>query len=255
MIDKIYTDLLHKIRDTGEVLKGRNGNTVSIVNANLTLPFTNELLAVTVKKTFYKKAIAEFIWILSGEKNIEYLQKNGVLWWNGWANDKNELTLSYGEQLRSYNGVFDQIPYVISQIKKGSRRAHITLWNPCDLDKQELPCCYTGFDFVVRKDNKLEMVMNFRSSDVFLGLPMDIIVGQMLLLYVAHESSLKATKLHLNLSNAHIYEEHIPLINKVLIAKSYKPAIINNIGNFTDINSYDIVGYKSSDYIKAPLIH
>jgi len=254
-INSEYKQLVYSVLSKGVDIIGRNGKTKVLVNQTLNIDISNDIIPIlSLKKIFYKKAFAEFIWMLKGTNNIEYLQKHGIRWWDSWADKDNNLQKSYGYQLRNFNGTFDQLDYVIKELnKKGtSRRAHITLWNPSNLDSQELPCCYTSFNFV-KINNQLEMIMNFRSSDVFLGLPYDIIVGSLFAKYIADKTGLVATKLHINLSNAHIYEAHNKQANSMAQNNAFTVPTIS-IGNFKCIDTYIVSNYKSNEYIKTKII-
>ena len=138
------------------------------------------------------------------EVALSHVNDNNVNWWDGFAKN-NKLGKIYGYQIRNYNGSFDQIKYVINEINNNSRRALITLWNPSELKEQALPCCYTQLNFV-RINNKLNMSINFRSSDLFLGLPYDIIFAALFLHTIANECNLEANILGLNIADAHIYK-------------------------------------------------
>jgi thymidylate synthase len=167
-----------------------------------------------------------------------------VYWWNEFKMKNNKLGKIYGHQIRNYNNEIDQIKYCIKEINNNSRRAVITLWNPSDLKDQALPCCYTQFNFV-RIENKLNMIINFRSSDLFLGLPYDVIVGALFLIKIAGKTNLIANRLAMNLADAHIYETHIPQVDK------YINSIIYGLPVF---KKNKLINYKHNKYLKTKLI-
>ena len=87
-------------------------------------------------------------------------------------------------------------------------------------------CCWRyrpcrQFNFV-RVNNKLNMTMHFRSSDLFLGLPYDIIVGALFLKTIADRCGLIPSTLGLNLADAHIYESHTSQVIKYISAETFK---------------------------------
>ena len=200
----------------GELTHNRTGvKTLTSFNQVLNIDLQEGFPIITAKKVFYDKGLHEYIWFKEGMHTTRYLNEHDIRWWNQYANDHGDLGKVYGYQLRSFNGEFDQLDYVIKQINLNSRRAHITLWNPTELEEMALPPCYTGFDFV-RVNGTLNMSMDFRSSDAFLGLPYDIIVGALLLHEVASFCELKVGKLGLSLKNVHIYENHVDQVNQYL---------------------------------------
>ena len=240
-----YKNLLKDIMFHGSKEPNRTGiDAITLFGQELKINLSNGLLPiVTGKQIFYKKAYHEFIWFVEGLTTINYLNQHNINWWNQYADSRGNLGKTYGYQLRSYNGEFDQLDYVCKVLKQRSRRAHITLWNPSELNETALPCCYTGFTFVIT-DNKLNMSMQFRSSDAFLGLPYDIIVGALLLKKVADFSELELGEFKLNLENVHIYENHIKQVKKYLSLPTY------NLPNF---NGTENIAYKHGPYIKAEL--
>ncbi len=168
-----YKQLLMRCLLDGEITENRTGVvTKKLFNQSFNIDMRKEFPIVTGKKIFFEKALHEFLWIFNGDTNVEYLNKHGIEWWNSYADNK-ELGKVYGYQLRRFNDTFDQIEYVKSEIKNNSRRAVISLWNPTDLEEQALPCCYTQITFV-RENDHLNMAIDFRSSDLFLGLPYDL---------------------------------------------------------------------------------
>ena len=101
----------------------------------------------------------------------------------------------------------------------------------------------------MRVNDKLNMTMHFRSSDLFLGLPYDIIVGALFLKTIADECNLTPSILGLNLADAHIYESHTSQVIEYNKANIYKlPTLQGKYEN------YSLLNYKHNKFIKAELI-
>ena len=243
-----YKQLLMRCLLHGELCDNRTQEkTFKLFNESFNINLQEGFPIVTGKKIFFEKALAEFKWIYEGRTDLKYLQDNNINWWNEFAIN-NKLGKIYGYQLRRFNNSFDQIKYVINEIKNNSRRALITLWNPTDLKEQVLPCCYTQMNFV-RINNNLNMSINFRSSDLFLGLPYDIIFAALLLKTIADECNLKEHLLGINLADAHIYECHKDNIKEYYNNKNYiLPKLKGNYKN------YLLENYKHNKYIKSKLV-
>lgn len=242
-----YTNLLKDVLKNGVESENRTGiNTTKLFNKSLNIDLTDGFPVVTGKKIFFNKALAEFQWMFNGNTDLKYLQDRGVNWWNDFAH-KGSLGKVYGYQIRNYNNSFDQVQYVINEIKSNSRRALINLWNPTDLKDQALPCCFTQMNFV-RTNNTLNLAVNFRSSDLFLGLPYDIIVVGLFLVTIAKLCNLNPSVLGINLMDAHIYKNHYNQTAKYIKATKYDLPILE--GNY---NNYSLKDYKSNKLIKAPL--
>lgn len=251
MINKFeqdYKKLLLSVLQYGEESLNRtNVNTIKLFNKTLNIDISKGFPILTAKKIFFKKALAEFKWIYEGKTDLKYLNDNKVYWWDDFAINGN-LGKVYGYQIKKYNNQINQIKYCINEIKNNTRRAIITMWNPSDLKEQVLPCCYTQFNFV-RINNKLNLSIHFRSSDLFLGLPYDIIIGALFLITIANECNLTPKMLGLNLADAHIYINHIKQINLYIDNKIHQLPQLK--GNY---NNYILQNYKSENYIKTELI-
>ena len=241
-----YKYLIEKILEIGSLEENRTkSKAITLFGEELIINMSNGLLPiVTGKKIFFDKAYHEYFWILSGCTTIHYLNNHNINWWDQYADSNGYLGKTYGYQLRNYNGEFDQLFYVERALRVGSRRAHITLWNPCELDETALPCCYTGLTFVIT-ENKLNLAIDFRSSDAFLGLPYDIIFGALFLKDMASTLNLNTGFLKLNLNNVHIYENNVDQAKQYLKTKTYKLPCFPK-GN-------KIKNYNHGPYIKAPL--
>jgi len=255
--DIAYKELLEKALASKIIVTGRNGGIKPLINESMEIDLAKGFPVITLKKVLWKKAIAEFCWIASGREDLNFLNNNKIYWWNDWANNENIIPKSYGYQLRNFNGHKDQLHYVVDQLKseEHSRRAYMTLWNPSDLEEQTLPCCYTGFNFY-KIGTELHTVMNFRSSDIFLGLPFDIIVGAMFAHYIGHRTGLTPRKLYLSIANAHLYLEHEKMAKEVVRQDSYReaPELLVEEWNINKPDNFSVVNYKHSAFVKAPLI-
>ena len=241
-----YKKLLRRVLTHGTMTKNRTGvNTITSFGEELTIDLSKGFPIVTGKKIFFDKALHEYLWIKDGGTTIKYLNEHGITWWNSYADSFGSLGKTYGYQLRSFNGDKDQLMDAIQEIRGNSRRAHITMWNPSELNETALPCCYTGITFV-RIGNELNLNIDFRSSDIFLGLPYDIIFGALLLHDTADFCDLIVGKLKMNLNNAHIY------INNVIPTKTYLDEAMYRLPGLLYGNR-ELTEYKSGPYIEAAL--
>jgi thymidylate synthase len=116
----------------------------------------------------------------------------------------------------------DQIKYILEELSKdnNSRRAVLSAWNPVDLKKMALPPCHILYIFN-RSSKGLSCLMTLRSSDLFLGLPFNIASTALLTQILAHILYIPANEISLSICDAHIYEEHIPQVNKQISSELY----------------------------------
>lgn len=159
--------------------------------------------ALTLKKLNFKSVVAELIWFLRGDNDIEFLRKHNVNIWNpdayNWyvkecefnnitpitfkafkAQGKGSVGANYSVQWRAYGvNKIDQIQLLIDGMRKdimGSRLI-VDAWNPDDLNKTALPPCHTGFQIVGEPEQdgyNFDLIWTQRSVDLFLGLPFNI---------------------------------------------------------------------------------
>jgi thymidylate synthase len=243
-----YKTLLMSCLLENNLCKNRtNEKAYKIFNKSFNINLKYGFPIVTGKKIFFKKALAEFKWIYEGKTDLKYLHENNIHWWDDFAIN-NKLGKIYGYQLRKFGGSFDQVDYVIKEIKNNSRRAIVNLWNPLNLKEQALPCCYTQMNFV-KINNNLNMSINFRSSDLFLGLPYDIIFAALFLITIAKKCKLTPFEIGINIADAHIYESHKNNVENYNRKSIYiLPELIG------DYNNYALKNYKHGEYIKSKLI-
>ena len=144
----------------------------------------------------------------------------------------------------------DQIKYVLEELSKdnNSRRAVLSGWNPTDLKKMALPPCHILYVF--NKSSKgLSCHLTLRSSDLFLGLPFNIASTALLTQILAHILYMPANEITLSICDAHIYEEHIPQVEKQ-INSGTGDGSGSASGQF---NFPKVIIKKDAPFLKAPI--
>ena len=120
-------------------------------------------------------------------------------------------------------------------------------WNPTDLKKMALPPCHILYIF--NKSSKgLSCHMTLRSSDLFLGLPFNIASTALLTQILAHILYIPANEISLSICDAHIYEEHIPQVNKQIARGGGNPSGSDDIYDFPKV-----IIKKEAPYISASI--
>lgn len=122
----------------------------------------------------------------------------------------------------------DQIEHVIREIQENpfSRRLLVSAWNPTDLKMTALPPCHFGFQFYVEKaipHEKEEDPRNFlnchfmmRSNDLGCGFAFNLFSYSVLTYIIAMKCDLRPGKLVYTCSDAHIYLDHVEMLNEQL---------------------------------------
>lgn len=246
-----YKDLIKKILNYGIEKNDRTGTgTLSLFSEQIKIDISEKFPILTGKKIFEKTFKTEFEWFINGETNIKRFKDNNVNIWDNWADKDGNLGPVYGYQMKNFNGSgIDQLNNVINSIitDKNGRRHIITLWNPQQTDEMALPPCYLYFQFYVN-NNELNMHVVQRSGDVFIGVPYDICLFSMLLMYVAEKTGLKQKYISYNIVDAHIYKNHIDICNIYLKNKLFRHPKYE----FKN-NKLTLKNYKSKEFLKAKI--
>lgn len=252
MINKFESDYKRLVSDIlieNNSKQNRTGvDALCSFNKSLTIDVLLGVPILTGRKIFFDKAYHEYLWIRNGLVTTKYLKDNNIHWWDDYADKNGNLGKTYGYQLRNFNGETDQLDYLNWEIKQNSRRAHATFWNPSELNETKLPPCYTGITFMVVNDF-LNMSIQLRSSDIMLGLPYDILVAYFFLIDIAEFNDLIPDKLGIQITDAHIYKNHI------IQAEEYLKRNIHELPNILKDNNgnYFLYDYKHEPHIQIPL--
>lgn len=161
--------------------------------------------------------------------------------------------------------VVDQIADVIEQIKNNptSRRLLVSAWNAGVIDQMALPPCHYAFQFYVDGD-KLSLMYQMRSNDLFLGCPFNIASYALLLHIVAKITGKIPHELIASLGDCHIYKNHIEQVKEQLSRTPHKlpqlelpaKADYSNIDSFlksVKTSDFKLLNYEHDGAIKAPM--
>lgn len=267
---QVYHDLLKTIVADGVQKHDRTGTgTKSIFGYQMRFNLASGFPLMTTKKVHLKSIIYELLWFLKGDTNVKWLNENGVTIWDEWADEKGDLGPVYGKQWRAwkgYNGeIFDQIAYVVDQIKNNpdNRRMIVSGWNVADLQsliagkKTAPPPCHTMFQFYVA-NNKLSCQLYQRSADVFLGVPFNIASYALLTMMIAQVTGRELGDFVHTLGDAHIYNNHFEQVNlqlsrtpKALPTMKINPEV-KDIFSFK-FEDFTLEGYNPDPGIKATI--
>ena len=178
-----------------------------------------EFPAITLRKTYIKSAIDELLWIWQKKSNNVHDLSSHVL--DAWADESGSIGKAYGYQLgvkhQYKEGMFDQVDRVLYDLRHNpaSRRILTSLYNFEDLHDMNLyPCAYS-MTFNV-SNGTLNAILNQRSQDMLAANNWNVCQYAVLVHMFAQVSGLKAGELVHVIADAHIYDRHIPIIEKML---------------------------------------
>ena len=177
-----------------------------------------EFPILTIRKTFIKSAIDEILWIWQKKSNNVNDLNSHI--WDSWADESGSIGKAYGYQLsikhKYPEGEFDQVDRVIFDLKNNpnSRRILTNIYNFADLSEMHLyPCAYS-MTFNVA-DCKLNGILNQRSNDMIVANNWNVCQYAILIIMLAQVCNLKPGELVHVISDAHIYDRHIPIIKRM----------------------------------------
>jgi len=126
------------------------------------------------------------------------------------------FSYTYGERLRNWNGILDQVDAIIKRINnnRNTRRAIATTWIPSiDFNTEEVPCMML-VDFKLRE--KMELTAVFRSHDFYGAYPYNLYALSKLLEYVAEKTDAKGGGITIHSISAHIYLNDLKNVEAIL---------------------------------------
>ena len=211
-IETQYRSLIKELLDAPFKPDRTGTGTYSLFGKTLEHDMSAGFPLLLSKKVSFKAAKFELLWILQGRTDMQYLRDNGINYWDDdyKRSGRTDGTLGpvYGKQWRDFNGV-DQLQRIIMGImtRPESRRLIVNAWNPSELHQMALPPCHYGFQVYIN-DNKLDLMWQQRSADVFLGLPYDIAMYGLLLELLAKGAGYKPGRLIAQLGDCHLYSNH-----------------------------------------------
>lgn len=153
--------------------------------------------------------------------------------------------------------VIDQLKEVIAEIKHNptSRRLVISLYNPHEVDKMNLPPCHGNMiQFFVDDENRLSLQMYQRSGDLFLGVPVNITSYALLLSMVAQVTGLKPYEFIHTIGDAHLYINHIEQAKLQLSRDPLELPSLELNPNIKDIFDFKYEDFKLINYNHYPKI-
>lgn len=163
----------------------------------------------------------------------------------------------------------DQLQKAINDIKtnSSSRRIIISAWHPgflpnehdtpsqnASMGRQALPPCHFEMQFYVRENKYLDLLLNMRSNDLFLGAPFNIAQYSMLLHMVAHVTEKEVGTFVHAPADAHIYTNHFDQCRTMLSRDPYPAPKLSFKRKITDINDFRFDDFVIEGYQHHPTI-
>lgn len=265
--DNLFINMCQKILDEGFSSEGQTvrarwedgtpAHTIKTFGVVNRYDLREEFPALTLRPTAIKLCVDEILWIWQKKSN-NINDLNSKIW-DQWADENRSIGKAYGYQLaRKYKfsqGEMDQVDNVLWQLKNTpySRRIMTNIYNFQDLSEMGLEPCAYSMTFNVT-GNTLNGILNQRSQDILAANNWNVVQYSVLLHMLAQVSGLEAGELVHVISDAHIYDRHIPLIKELIKRETYpapKFSLNPEVKSFYDFTVDDI---KIENYQKGPQI-
>ena len=256
ILENGYSSEGQKVRAVWE--DGQPAHTLKKFCAVNRYDLAEEFPILTLRPTNLKAAIDELLWIWQRKSNNINDLNSHI--WDSWADEKGSIGKAYGYQLQIKHqyaeGEFDQVDRVLYDLKNNpySRRMIVNLYNHNDLHEMNLyPCAYSmTFNVTGRK---LNAILNQRSQDILLANNWNVCMYSILVHMLAQVNGLKAGEFVHVISDAHIYDRHVPLIRELIGRPAFPaPKLVMNpdIKNFYDfrVDDFTLENYQRGPQMK-----
>lgn len=252
-----YLDILRTLVNEGDRRMDRTGTgTLATFGSMMRFDMSDGTFPVyTTKRVYWKTAVKEMLWFLTGQTNIRTLLQENVRIWTDWplakyrsttgsnlsqsefeakvledanfASEWGDLGPVYGKQWRRWQGAdgteYDQVADVIQLLRNdpGSRRMLFHAWNVPELKAMALSPCHMTYQFFVagiggEAPLRLSLMVTQRSSDMGLGNPFNVAQQAALLAMIAQQVDMQPGELIWTGGDVHLYLDHMHLAETVL---------------------------------------
>ena len=237
---------------------GTPAHTIKLFGVVHRYDLRKEFPIMTLRRTYYKSAIDELLWIWQKKSNRVAELSSRV--WDAWADEQGTIGKSYGYQLGiKYHypeGEFDQVDRVLYDLKHNpqSRRILTSLYNFADLSEMALyPCAYSMTFNVTGK--VLNGILNQRSQDMLAANNWNVVQYAALLYMFAQVSGLIPGELVHVIADCHIYDRHIPMVEEMLAKEPLPAPKVTLDPGVTDFYAFTKDSLNVENYQYSPFEH
>ena len=287
-----YLDLLEQVLERGDERIDRTGvGTRSIFGAMVRFDLADGTVPIlTTKRVYWKTAVKEMLWFLTGGTNIQPLIRENVRIWTDWplatyrretganvsqeefekrvleddafAARWGELGPVYGKQWRRWLGAdgreYDQITDLVRTIRENpaSRRMLFHGWNVAEIGAMALPPCHMVYQYHVTSDGRLNCLLFQRSVDLLLGAAFNYVGATALQLMLAQQADLRPGELIWIGGDVHLYLNHLDQAREQLTREPRpfpRMKLARRVASIDDyeISDFEVEGYAPHAAIRA----
>ena len=212
---------------------------------------SEEFPLLTLRRTYWKSAIDELLWIWQAKSNNVNELRTRV--WDAWADETGSIGKAYGYQLGVKHhypeGDMDQVDKVIWDLKHNpaSRRIMTNIYTFADLSEMALyPCAYS-MTFNVT-GNRLNAILNQRSQDFLAANNWNVVQYSVLTMMMAQVAGFEPGEFVHVIADAHIYDRHIPAVEAMLELEPFEAPKVSLDPSVTDFYKFTVDSVKVENY-------
>jgi thymidylate synthase len=207
-LDDLLLQVYQRLLSSSYKVRPTRGEMTELDGVLLKLRNPRARLSRTEMRGKLFSSLGELLWYLAGSNRLDFIEYY-LRRYREESEDGKTIHGAYGPRLFNSKGQ-DQIRNVLDLLrsKPTSRRAVIQIFDAADLDRprKEIPCTCT-LQFLIRR-GKLQMLVNMRSNDAFIGLPHDIFAFTMLQEIFARSLDVEVGSYKQAIGSLHLYDEH-----------------------------------------------
>ncbi len=222
--NEVYEDLLLKLYYKGlheENVRTGVGITMLRGGGAFKLDLSDQRLPMAGNRRYWPHiAAAEVAWQFSGTQDAKWILAKAPKLWGNFVED-GKIETAYGYRWREHFDR-DQIAMAVNALRDDptNRQVYVSAWDPSGdglgvpNQPKNIPCP-VGFS-LTRTEDELHCSVFVRSSDVFVGLPYDVMGYALTLDAIAASLDVRPGTLHFTLAHAHYYDPHIKAVGQCL---------------------------------------
>lgn len=258
---RIYTAIINETvqlihEDHAKLAQVRNERTGELCHTftqgiSFSFDMTDRLAMPILRKFYPGTAAAEAAWFIRGEQDATWIKKHCPIWDDFTEADGKTIKAAYGYRWRKHFGRDQLMDLVLALVRNPSdRRTVLCAWDPGDdglmhHGTKNVPCPFAMSFYIV--NGKLMMSYYIRSSDLYVGLPYDVLCTDLVCDAIIQEirttamrylvdkreaacipqadldrfvmlSNLQPGSMTVTLGNPHLYDNHVEFAQQALEA-------------------------------------
>lgn len=284
--DTQYRELLQTILEHGTRVQSQTGtDTISLIGPRpLHFKLANGFPLITERNmapqfkngrpTVWQQALGEILGFINGARTQSELESFGCYWWSPWVTEakcrKRGLEPgdlgpgSYGAAFHAFptaeGAPYNQIKNIVEQIIEFPHlKTHfISPWIPqytirgSGKQQKVVVCPCHGWIHLLVHGNKLILHMFQRSGDIPVGVPSNFVQYAALALMIASVTGLEAYEYVHSFSDAHIYVDQVPAVEKMLTREPRPFPVLTLKQKKKSIFDYRVTDFELSEYDPHP---